>query len=190
MRALWCTLLFMGCQPMEAGKPFDAVTLDSCLTECPVCPDQEVATEVEPLATDPSEDGSQAEDQLDKVESVGTEGDPFAAAIQAQEERPVDETPDEPTSAPATDAWASPLTGPNWGVRLVSVVPGATPPQAVLGLSDGSSEVVRAGDMLPDVGVVVIAIGKDRVQLAQVKAAGDHATVESIQLNAMYPVAQ
>jgi hypothetical protein len=175
---------------MEAGKPFQPVAVEpDCVCDpCPVV--TEVAEEEDAALADeaiPAE-----EEEAEEVASVGTEGDPFAAAILAQEAATdVEPVVTEPAVvAPEATAWTPNIAGANWGVRLVSVVPGSSPPQAVLGLSNGESKVVRAGDMLPSAGVVVIAIGRDRVQLAQVKPAGDHAIVESIQLNAMYPSAQ
>jgi len=176
---------------MEAGKPFEPVSLEpDCV--CAPCPEVADGADTDEAVADAIEDAPVTEeDEQAEVESVGTDGDPFAAALLAQEtaatpEPEVSETP----TAPALPAWSPTNQGPNWGVRLVSVVPGSSPPQAVLGLSDGESKVVQAGDMLPSAGVVVIAIGRDRIQLAQVKPAGDHAIVESVQLNAMYPSAQ
>ena len=189
MRSMWWILFMFGCQPIEGGKPFEAVPPEVCECDCPVCPEDTEATEaqaeVDETAADPdaTEDGGEGE-----VEPAGMEGDPFAAAIMGQPEptEPPKESTEE-AAAPEIPAWTPSVNQPDWGVRLVSVVPGGTPPQAVLGLADGTSQVVRAGDMLPNVGLVVIAIGKDRVQLAKVRPNGDHAVVESLQLSAMYP---
>ena len=74
----------------------------------------------------------------------------------------------------------------SWGLRLVSTVDNATPPRAILGLPSGKEEVVKAGDMLPDAGVIVLAVGQDVVQLGRVTPEGDHAKVESVFLQAMF----
>lgn len=188
MRALSWMIFLFGCQPMDGGAPFQAVPPEECVCDCPECP-EEIAAEV-PAATEAVE---APKDEADAERpSVGTDGDPFAAALLAQEQEeaapgPEDVAPAAMTSEPQTFVSNAPLS---WGVRLVSVVPGAVPPQAVLGLPNGQSQVVRAGDLLPDVGIVVLAIGVDRVQLAQVKPAGDHAEIDSVQLTAMYPTAQ
>jgi hypothetical protein len=87
-------------------------------------------------------------------------------------------------TAPWTPANAVRLA---WGLRLLSTVNAATPPRAILGLPDGREEVVKAGDMLPDVGVVVLAVGHNVIQVGQVTAAGDHAKIESVFLQSMYP---
>lgn len=108
-----------------------------------------------------------------------------AAPEPAPEPAPAPEaaTPPPPT-APAA-AW--PPAQPAWGVRLVSTVPDAQPPRAILGLADGSEEVVTPGTLLPSAGIVVLAIGRDAVQIAEVKPAGDHATIETRVVQALYP---
>ena len=187
MRSFWWILFVFGCQPIEGGKPFEAVPPEVCECDCPVCPEEAETTDGQAEADDDASDEVESNEEAD-VEPAGSEGDPFAAAMQGQPE-PTEEE-EETTEAVATQeipAWTPSVNQPSWGVRLVSVVPGAAPAQAVLGLADGTSQVVRAGDMLPSVGLVVIAIGKDRVQLAKVRPAGDHAVVESLQLSAMYP---
>ena len=188
MRSFWLILFVFGCQPMEGGKPFEAVPPEVCECDCPVCPEDTEATDGQAEADETASE-TESTDETDEgdVEPAGTEGDPFAAAMLEQPVPEATEAPEEELQTVQTPAWTPSVNQPSWGVRLVSVVPGAAPAQAVLGLADGTSQVVRAGDMLPSVGLVVIAIGKERVQLAQVRAAGDHAVVESLQLSAMYP---
>ncbi len=76
--------------------------------------------------------------------------------------------------------------GPGWGVRLVATLPAAQPPRAVLGLPTGTEVVVSPGSMVPEVGVVVIAVGQGTVDLALVTPEGDHARVEQRTLHAQY----
>ena len=73
-----------------------------------------------------------------------------------------------------------------WPVRLVTTVPNATPPRAILGLPDGREVVVNPGSMVPDLGIVVVAISPNSADLAKVAPAGDHATIESVTLTAQY----
>jgi len=91
-------------------------------------------------------------------------------------------------AAVAPEPWspATPLDG-SWGVRLVSTVLDAHPPRAIIGLPDGSETVVQAGTLLPEAGVVVLAIGRDLVQVAEILPQGDHARVETRTLPALYP---
>ncbi len=73
-----------------------------------------------------------------------------------------------------------------WPVRLVRTHLDEQPPSAVLALPDGRRVVVSPGEMVPERGLVVMAIGKDRVHLAQVTSKGDHATVVPVELTAQY----
>lgn len=104
--------------------------------------------------------------------------------------------PPAPAAAPAatpvavpvpslTSAFPPPPQG--WGVRLVSTVPDAQPPRAILGLADGTEAVVVPGDLLPQAHVVVLAIGRDTVQLAEITPVGDHAVVHTYMLGALFP---
>jgi hypothetical protein len=81
---------------------------------------------------------------------------------------------------------ADPTQVGRWPVRLVKTIPDAQPPRAVLGLPGGKEIVVTPGTMIPEEGLVVVAVGPDRVQLSQVKSHGDHASITSFTLDAMY----
>ncbi len=99
------------------------------------------------------------------------------------EEEAVDVPPAEPTGSP--DPFGLP-TSAGWGVRLLGTIAQAQPPRAALGLPDGQEVVVAPGSMLPTVGMVVISVGQDTIQLARVTPAGDHAEVEMVNLVAQY----
>ena len=98
-----------------------------------------------------------------------------------------------PESIPA--AMAMPAAAPRalgavaaqFPVRLLSTLPNAQPPRAVLGLPDGTEVVVSPGTVLGNEGLVVMSVMPGRVQLAQVRPAGDHAVIESVELSAQYP---
>ncbi|TVQ88746.1 MAG: hypothetical protein EA397_16245 [Deltaproteobacteria bacterium] len=105
-----------------------------------------------------------------------------------------------PAASPPTPAQASPappsavpqerpftVVDTAMGVRLVSTLNGTSPPRAVIGLNAGEERVVKAGDMIPEAGVVVLSIGRDLVQLAEVRSQGDHATIQSVFLQSMLP---
>jgi hypothetical protein len=87
------------------------------------------------------------------------------------------------TSAPPV---ADPTQVGGWPVRLVKTIPDAQPPRAVLGLPSGKEIVVMPGTMVPEEGLVVVSIGPSRVQLSQVQPQGDHASITSFTLDAMY----
>ena len=89
------------------------------------------------------------------------------------------------TAAGMSVASNSATTG-GWPLRLVSTTPQANPPRAILGLPDGREVVVSPGSMVPDAGVVVMAVGTGNLQLARVTANGDHAAVQTQTLSAQY----
>jgi hypothetical protein len=98
----------------------------------------------------------------------------------------------EPVLAPNTSV-SSPAAIPafqpvamGFGVRLVSTTTQSQPPRAILGLADGREVVVEPGTMLPDEKLIVLAIGQDAIQVAEVTPMGDRAKVESRVLQAMY----
>ncbi|MFK7926654.1 MAG: hypothetical protein AB8H79_00585 [Myxococcota bacterium] len=92
-----------------------------------------------------------------------------------------------PEQAPGTPAWTPDnAVTLSWGLRLVSTLDNTSPPRAILGMPNGSETVVRAGDLLADEGIIVLAVGSGVVQLGKVTAQGDHASVESVFLQAMY----
>lgn len=92
-----------------------------------------------------------------------------------------------PAAAPAPVSLPVGGFAATWGVRLVSTVADAQPPRAILGLPDGRELVVTPGQLVPDAGVVVMAVGRDMVQIVEVTAVGDHATAASRTLTPMYP---
>lgn len=117
---------------------------------------------------------------------LGLTEEPVAAVAPEPEVAP-EPPPVASTEAPAAAPAEWPPAPPAWGVRLVSTVPDAQPPRAILGLADGSEHVVTPGTLLPAASIVVLAIGRDAVQIAEVTPAGDHATIETRVVQALYP---
>lgn len=110
--------------------------------------------------------------------------DPATATGVKVEEEPVAEPVAAPVAAPAPVGVPS-LT--QWPVRLVSTIPQAQPPRAILGLPSGEERVVSPGAILAEQGLVVVSVSADRVGLAKITPAGDHAVIESLELTAQYP---
>lgn len=94
-----------------------------------------------------------------------------------------------PPAKPAPPALDT-LPSDPWPVRLVATLPAAQPPRAILGLPSGEERVVAPGSILPEQGIVVLAVSRDRVQIAKITPAGDHATIDAIELTAQYPGGQ
>jgi hypothetical protein len=107
-----------------------------------------------------------------------------APAVQ-QTANPVTAVMPQVGSGPSGAAFGLP-TSVAWGVRLLGTISNAQPPRAALGLPDGTEVVVTPGSMLPSVGMVVITVGANSVQVARVSPAGDHAEIEMVNLVAQY----
>jgi hypothetical protein len=98
----------------------------------------------------------------------------------------------EPSPPPAGLAvWdpSQPVPGTSFGLRLLAVILDVQPPRAVIGLPDGREEVVQPGALLPEIGVVVLAIGRDAVQVAHITPQGFYARVDTETIRALYPSA-
>lgn len=121
------------------------------------------------------------DDSLDVTTPPATTAPPPAAA-------PPTAPPPTPPPAPVMSGWepGTPLDG-SFGVRLVSTVVEGTPPRAILGMPDGSEVVVKPGTMLAEHQLVVLAIGRNAVQVAEVVPSGDHARVTTQVLSSLYP---
>lgn len=95
-------------------------------------------------------------------------------------------TPSAASAAPSAPGSSTPAVSGAWPLRLVRALPDTIPPRAILGLPDGREVVVSPGTMLPEVGVVVMAVGRERLQVAKIAAVGDHAAVQEITLSSQY----
>lgn len=180
----WFALfLGAGCESMApSGHPFEPLEVEP--TAAAAVPAAEVDfTPVEPLkltseqmAAGTVAIGTAAGVDVDSLPvPSGTEAPPAGGGPSAAPVAP----PAAPTAPPM--ALASP-----WPVRLLSTLPQAQPPRAILGLPDGSERVVSPGSMVAEAGVVVMMIGPDHVQLAKIEPAGDHAAIQTVELNAQY----
>ena len=112
---------------------------------------------------------------------------PSDAAVAALAAAPSPAVGGAPAAYPSAPFAAGTSVSAQFPVRLLSTIPQAQPPRAVLGLPNGSEVVVSPGMVLADQGLVVMSVMAGRVQLAKVVAAGDHATIESLELSAQYP---
>ncbi|MCB9743376.1 MAG: hypothetical protein H6740_12310 [Alphaproteobacteria bacterium] len=176
-------LLLLACQSTEGSW-------ETLFQPVPV---EEPAAEAPAPAEDPLAAEFAAAEALDEAEAGGW--DDLAAAEEAGEpeavEAPEAAAPEAPKPAAEAPVEAAPeavglATQPVWGLRLLGTIPQATPPRAAIGLPDGSEVVVAPGTLLPEVGVIVIAVGPNSAQIAKVTPAGDHATIESETLFAQY----
>ncbi len=163
--------------PMELGGGAEVVQVSA--TEDSRFPTQEEIEALEdPLGTE-TEEVTQVE-ELPAPDSTETEGE---GEIEGATEV------EEPVLDPALENLPDPVgmpVQPGWAVRLVATVPNAQPPRAVIGLPSGVEVVVSPGSMVPEAGLLVVAVGAGFVDLAQVTPDGDHARVEQRTLRAQY----
>ena len=138
-----------------------------------------------------TEDGAEMDDAA-LMEGFGIDVTPEEEAYPA--DMPLLEPAPEPSApplfpedTPASNRWTPDqpvvLTG---AVRLISTTAQSQPPRAILGLADGTEVVVEPGTMLPDAHIVVLAVGEDAVQVAEITPMGDRARMDSRILQAMY----
>ena len=180
------------CEPMEpSGEPFAAVPVMAAVSgtspgagsiaenDPRFGPDGAEFTSEE-LKAKPSSDssGGGAKPSV----QVGSTMQPADSASTASSSA----TAQAATAAPAASAAVVPGGTMAWPVRLVRTHLDEQPPSAVLALPDGRRIVVSPGDMVPERGLVVMAIGKERIQLAAISSRGDHATVVPMELSAQY----
>lgn len=194
--AVALALLVSGCTQVEpSGRPLAAVADDLTTSAAPVTTSAVAATTpVESQGFD--FEGDDRPDEKAVADDTPLSDAEIAAALGLA--TPVTPAPDAP-SAPATPAAPVPTppaapaaaTFPpppqSWGIRLVSTVIDAQPPRAIIGLADGTEAVVQPGDLVPAAHLVVLAIGRDAVQIAQITPEGDHARVDTYVVTALFP---
>ena len=189
--------LLLGCEPMpSSGNPFAVAATEA---EAPegvdprfdrpepqVFTSEELHAEAEASATVEAPVASAGVSGAVVVTS-GAPAGVEAVVVPAADPAPAPAPAAAPGPAPSapTLSPARPVTG-GWPMRLVRALPDTNPPRAILGLPDGREVVVSPGTMLPELGVVVMAIGRDRLQVARVEAIGDHAAVTELTLEAQY----
>lgn len=81
-----------------------------------------------------------------------------------------------------------PIDG-SWGMRVVATLHDVQPPRAVVAMPDGAELVVQPGQMLPNYRMVVLAVGRNAVQVARVTPQGFYAKVETETVASLAPAA-
>jgi len=151
--------------------------------------------EVQGIAEPAPDDGFDFEAQGRPVEEQDLIGKALTDEVVQQEAAEVAEAPeDEPKEVIGSNGNPFEVTEGNertqhvqsWGLRVVATIPQAQPPRAILELPAGGEVVVVPGTLLPETGVVVLAIRDRLVKIAEVTPQGAHAEVTSRELHAMY----
>ena len=183
MRVWILGLLLTGCEPMTpSGNPLAPAAVAKPIPELhPVAPKAPIiAPAEEAVFTISSEDLHDAANGGEPPSKSKEETTPAAVAPTPPA---VPASPNDASAPPATNSSAQAL---RWPVRLVTTVPRASPPRAILGLPNGKEIVVNPGAMVPELGLVVIAIAPGSAELARIVPVGDHATIQSMTLQAQY----
>jgi hypothetical protein len=180
-----------GCEPMApSGRPFEPVTGPAPVTPAgdPGAPGGRPATaDADPFADDREEEPAPAPTGTG-ITVLGPDG----TLHELPSPSPGPARSGEPPSAPAAGAvpvWdaAMPLPDVSFGVQLVAVIPDRFPPRAVLALPDGREIVVTPGAMLPEQGIVVLAIGQNGARVAHVTPSGYQARVVTETISVLSP---
>lgn len=178
---LLLSLALAACSPTSpADNPFAPVAVTPA--NPPMAPGDTPSKDAKP------EDDAFAEPEPVKLSSEQMAQGTVAVATAAGVD--VDALAGAPAAAPASAPAPTPVGLPpqtRWPVRLVSTLPQAQPPRAILGLPSGQEVVVSPGSMLADQGIVVVAVTATGVELAQIEPAGDHAAITPITLTPQYP---
>lgn len=174
----WCLVfLVLGCAEMPASdNPLAAVVVDEPAAEEPRVP---VAP---PEPAEPEEPADAVVDEVVKVaKSIAKGEDPMKAKSKAKAKgkskskaKAKGKSKRKAKSHQRAQARAS-----LGSIQLVTSIPEAVPPRAILALPDGKEIVVKPGQMVPDVGLLVLSIDKDQVEISRVEAAGSRATVHN-----------
>jgi hypothetical protein len=161
-------LVLAGCVPMEpSGAPFRPVSVADATPAVPPPTEPQGDFDFEAEARPPLEPGADPGPQA-PVASLPV---PTAGALAA---------------APVWDP-TKPLPEVSFGVRVIAVLADVQPPRAVLGMPDGRELVVSPGMLLAEDALVVLAIGRDAVQVAHVIPSGFSAKVEVETVRALFP---
>jgi hypothetical protein len=183
--------LLVACEQVAAvGNPLEPVVVtapDRVIPEVTAdLSETQEATEEAPFSISSEElaENAKEETKAEPVTAVQIERASVSPPTQAASTPQPSPSPAPPEAAPSSH-WPQTL-GKSWPVRLVTTVPNASPPRAILGLPNGKEVVVNPGTMVPEFGLVVVAISPGSAELAKIAPAGDHATIESVTLRAQY----
>ena len=197
--AMSLMVVLMGCEPMSEPGGFAAIAQ-------PVAVESAVET-APPVVNDTTNDAMDfAEPVIIRSEDIQDQAEPAAPVTPDVQPAENDATPPEAEDAAAEPAAESaveveaqeevvttttagqgqPFTMGGWPLRLVKTLPDTNPPRAILGLPSGEEIVVSPGRMIPHHQLVVMAIGPQSAELAQITPNGDHANVHTISLQTQY----
>lgn len=146
--------------------------------------------EVDPLFVDPQEDVIQM--GVDKPAEIV---DPESASISAPEvvteaevvvQDVVLEAPSTTSAQQPASIWKPATVKDGWRPTLIGTLMDGPTPRAILAMPSGEEKVIKAGDMLSEDGVVVMAIGENFVELVVVNSAEGRAQIQNLTLSTQF----
>ncbi len=183
-------VLLLGCEQVpSSGKVFQPVAVAQPTSPAPRAAEVDGTEPLVPGEAPPADDADAppevaAEDLLARMVGLTP-----AEVTHPEPEPVVDSAPPipVPVQIPAWDPSAPPPEASSWGVRVLSTIVDMQPPRAVIALANGEEVVVQPGTMLPEARLVVMAVGRDQVQLAHVAPNGPYATVDTVTVAPLLP---
>jgi hypothetical protein len=172
MRWWFTAILMLGCAEMPASdNPLDPVVIEGLVTEPPPPP-------VPPSAQDaPSEAEAMIDELADAARDIIDGKEPGKAKAKAKAKMAKAKAKSKRAKATRQVREATrTIGGP---IQLVTAIPGAVPPRAILSLPGGKEIVVRPGQMVPEFGLIVLSIQADSVEISRVEPDGHRATVHN-----------
>jgi hypothetical protein len=147
---------------------------------------------IDPLFVDPQEDviqmGVDKPAEIVEPESAPIEATdkPDVATDAAEEQDAIVDTPSaSPTQQPAS-TWKPATVKDGWRPTLIGTLMDGPTPRAILAMPSGEEKVIKAGDMLAEDGVVVMAIGESFVELAVVNSSEGRAQIQNLTLSTQF----
>ena len=173
----WClAVLALGCAEMPASdNPLEAVAVEESVSEPDVVPEPPAPPQA------PSDTDAVIDEVAEAAKQIVNGDDPIEVRARAKAKAKA-EFKNSKRKAKAQKARlrmkeaTRSLGGP---IQLVTAIPGAVPPRAILSLPGGNEIVVKPGQMVPEVGLVVLSIEAGRVEISRVESVGDRATVHN-----------
>jgi len=193
LRCALALVLGLGaCEPMPpSGSPLQPVSVRApapaaAPAATPELPDPNSPFVEDQVIDEAPPDRSDAPEGADALFREQLDGPRTPAPAPAPTPEPATLPPPPPPAAPLWDGTTAPQDAGTWGVSLMATLLDVQPPRAVVALPDGTERVVQPGDFVPEHRLVVLAIGRDAIQVAHVEPTGWNSRVQTQTLRSLF----
>ena len=174
MRIYWLAMLALGCADMPTSdNPLEAVVVEEPAAEAPPPP------AIPPAPETPSETDEVIEEVAKVAKHIAEGGDPIEAKAKAKAKAKMAKNKAKARKAKARRRMMETTRSVAGPIKVVTSIPQASPPRAILSLPSGKEIVVKPGEMVPSAGLVVLAIEADKVEISWFETQGNRATVHN-----------